>query len=138
MKPGPTPYLTTQEEKKLAEHLVLSAKVGCGNDSALVSNDCLDTPTFTVEQKLKYATSFEEGYDLVDVHYEAWLKINHPESARPGDTHQTLNNPLPSVGTSLPLSHSPSVALNNIPATVQRSPRISSGDAIVSHINLLL
>ena len=42
------------------------------NDSALVSNDCLDTPTFTVEQELKYATRFEEGYDLVDVHYEAW------------------------------------------------------------------
>ena len=98
------------------------------NDSALVSNDCLDTPTFTIEQELKYATRFEEGYDLVD---EAWLKINHPESARPGDTHQTLNNSLPSVGTSS-LSPSPSVALNNIPATVQRSPQISSGDATVS------
>ena len=105
VKPGPTPYLTTKEEKELAEYLVLSAKVGYDNDSALVSNDC---STFTVEQqelKYIYATRFEEGYDLVDVHYEAWLKINNPESARPGDIHQTLKNPLPSVGTSLYLSH---------------------------------
>ena len=68
---------------------------------------------------------------MVDVHNEAWLKVNHPESTR-GDTQQTLNNPLPSVGTSLPLSHSPSVALSNIPATLQRSPQISLGDATVS------
>ena len=40
VKPGPTPYLTTKEEKELAEYLVLSAKVGYDNESALVSNDC--------------------------------------------------------------------------------------------------
>ena len=42
VKPGPTPYLTTKEEKELAEHLVLSAKVyvGYDNHSALASNDC--------------------------------------------------------------------------------------------------
>ena len=30
VKPGPMPYLTTQEEKELAEHLVFSAKLGYG------------------------------------------------------------------------------------------------------------
>ena len=60
-----------------------------------VSSGCSDTPTFTIEQELKYATRFEEGNDLVDADYKAWLKINHPESTRPNNTRQTMNDPLP-------------------------------------------
>ena len=75
-----------------------------------VSSSCLDTPTFTIEQELKYAARFEKGYDLVDADYEAWRKINHPESTRPNNTHQTMNDSLPFVDASSPLSHSPSVA----------------------------
>ena len=67
-----------------------------------VSSNCLDTPTFTIEQELKYATRFEEGYDLVDADYEARLKINHPESTRPNNTCQTMNDPLPFVDASSP------------------------------------
>ena len=38
VKPGPTPYLTSQEEKDLADHLVLSAKVGYGKTRRDVMN----------------------------------------------------------------------------------------------------
>ena len=62
-------------------------------DCALMSNECLDTPTFTIEQELKYACRYEEGYDLADVQYEAWLKINHPDSARPGNAQLVLKDP---------------------------------------------
>ena len=75
------------------------------------------TTTFTVEQELKYAHRYEEGYDLADVHYEAWLKFNHP-----------LNDPLPSVGVT---SYSFSVTSNNRPASVQQSLQASSGGAAV-------
>ena len=88
------------------------------NDCASVCDECLDTPTFTVEQELKYARRYEEGYDLADVHYEDWLKLNH-----------SLNDPLPYVGVA---SYSSSVTSNDRPGTVQRSPQASSGDAAVS------
>ena len=81
-------------------------------------DECLDTPTFTVEEELKYARRYEEGYDLADVHYEAWLKLNHP-----------LNDLLPYVGVA---SYSSSVTSNDRPGTVQRSLQASSGGAVVS------
>ena len=66
---------------------------------ALMSNECLDTTNFTVEQELKYACRYEEGYDLPDKHYEAWLKINHPQSPKAGSTQQ-----VPSLSVSMSLS----------------------------------
>ena len=68
----------------------------------------------------------------MDADYEAWLKINHPESTRPNNTCQTMNDPLPFVDTSSPISHSPSVASSNAPATKHQSPQISPGDSTVS------
>ena len=68
----------------------------------------------------------------MDGDYEAWLKINHSESNRPNITHQTINDPLPFVDTSSPLSHSPSVASSNTSATIHRSPQRSSVDFTVS------
>ena len=38
-------------------------------------------PYFTVEEELQYANRYEEGYDLFDAHYQAWLQVNHPEDA---------------------------------------------------------
>jgi len=35
--------------------------------------------TFTIDQERKYAQRYEEGYDLPDTEYDAWLKINHPD-----------------------------------------------------------
>ena len=34
----------------------------------------------TIEE-LKYAHRYEEGYDLFDAHYQAWLQVNHLEDA---------------------------------------------------------
>ena len=109
------------------------------SDLALLNNERLDTTTFTVEQELKYACRYEEGYDLPDKHYEAWLKINHPQSPKAGSTQQ-----VPSLSASMSLSPknqnglqadstenaaslskcpSPaSVISNKNPAVVQRSP----------------
>ena len=38
-------------------------------------------PYFTIEEELKYAHRYEEGYDLFDAHYQAWLQVNDPEDA---------------------------------------------------------
>ena len=36
--------------------------------------------TFTEEQEVRFATRYEEGYDLHDDDYASWLAINHPEA----------------------------------------------------------
>ena len=36
---------------------------------------------FTPEEESKFETRYEEGYDLYDPRYSAWLKHHHPESA---------------------------------------------------------
>ena len=97
-------------------------------EKALVSNECLDTPTFTVEQELKYVRRYEECYDLADVQYEAWLKINHPHSARPGNAQQVVKDPLLPIGEASLSMHpfpSESVMSNNTPATytTQQPPK---------------
>ena len=40
----------------------------------------IDCCTFSVEEELHFSNRFEEGYDLYNPKYEAWLKINHPEA----------------------------------------------------------
>ena len=35
---------------------------------------------FSVEEELLFAVRYEEGYDLFDPRYEAWLKVNHSET----------------------------------------------------------
>ena len=37
-------------------------------------------PIFSVEEELRYVCRFEEGYDLFDSSYEAWLKVSHPKT----------------------------------------------------------
>jgi len=32
-----------------------------------------------------YACRYDEGFDLPDEQYEAWLRINHPEQFRQGN-----------------------------------------------------
>ena len=97
-------------------------------DYALMSNERLDTPTFTIKQQLKYAHRYEEGYDFSDVQYEAWLKINHPDSARLGNAQLVLKDPLLPIGeSSLSMHPFPSVTSNNTLATytVQQPPQTS-------------
>ena len=80
------------------------------SESAQTSNECLNITTFTVEQECKYAHSYKEGYESPDEHYEAWLKINHPQSPKVGSTQQvySLSGNIPPSGSaynsvSLPL-----------------------------------
>ena len=42
---------------------------------------------FSIEEGLQYANRFEEGYDLFDPKYEAWVKVNHPEAAGKSSTN---------------------------------------------------
>lgn len=36
------------------------------------------SPIFTEEQEKLYTKGFDEGFDIKDPNYEAWIKINHP------------------------------------------------------------
>ena len=86
-------------------------------------------------QHLQLSKRYEEGYDFTDVQYEAWLKINHPDSARLGNAQLVLKDPLLPIGeSSLSMHPFLSVTRNNTPATytVQQPPQTSSGDAAVS------
>ena len=47
--------------------------------SGEIVNSSLIEPTFSIEEQLRYARRFKEGYDLPDTKYEACLKIKHPE-----------------------------------------------------------
>ncbi|XP_065910921.1 putative uncharacterized protein DDB_G0290989 [Dysidea avara] len=93
-----------------------------GNDvpsDALSSMDC-DT-TFTIDQERKYARRYEEGFDLPDAQYEAWLKVNHPDHLR-GTAQQDTS------GGNTPTSHRNSGACSTQSAAIltangaQRSP----------------
>ena len=81
VKPGPTPYLTTQEEKELAEHLVLSAKVGYGKTRRDVMN--------LVETYVNSRRSKEQNQKEVTVSNGWWFKFkmrNPSLSLRRGDS----------------------------------------------------
>ena len=45
---------------------------------------------FSVEEELRFSNRFEEGYDLYDPKYEAWLKINHPDAVNKCSTNVFL------------------------------------------------
>ena len=81
VKPGPTPYLTTQEEQELAEHLVLSAKVGYGKTRQDVMN--------LVETYVNSRRSKEQNQKEVTVSNGWWFKFkmrNPSLSLRRGDS----------------------------------------------------
>ena len=43
------------------------------------------TPTFSAEEETLYARRFDEGYDLPDPRYKAWLDIHHPDADNVSD-----------------------------------------------------
>ena len=63
-----------------------------------------ESPQFIIEEELKFANRFEEGYDLFDPRYEEWLKCSHPESA--GKATMTSPSILLSISTPSGLSMS--------------------------------
>lgn len=46
-------------------------------------------PEFSEDEVRKYQTRFENGYDLHDERYEAWLRQSHPEALNPGSSSLT-------------------------------------------------
>ena len=70
------------------------------------------------EQELRFTTRYEEGYDLYDEKYEAWLKLHHPEAVNVKPKSCTPADPV-TPRTSLPKSAShlpsPSISTNMSP-----------------------
>ena len=86
-------------------------------------------PIFSVEEELRYAHRFEEGYDLFDSRYEAWLEVNHPEIVR--DNVRDILEPFTPVVTLHVVSHlcdssSPSLSCPSNSNTLSGSLTLSS------------
>ena len=71
--------------------------------------------TFSIEEELRYAIRFEEGYDIPDERYEAWLRINHP----PAIGHNPGVSTLQTTPSSTPVSPP-------CPSSSQHTPSTSS------------
>ena len=78
-------YLEDNDSGKSTDHLgdISSDKQPINNPSS--SLEC-DRPTFSIVQEWKYAQRHKEGFDSPDEQYEAWLRINHPEHTRAGNS----------------------------------------------------
>lgn len=50
-------------------------------DPMCETTDEPSSPLFTKEQEILYLKRYEEGYDLDDPGFVAWMKINHPEKS---------------------------------------------------------
>ena len=48
------------------------------SDQCSNSKATKEIPLFTVEEENKIICRCEEGYDLSDSHYKAWLEMKHP------------------------------------------------------------
>ena len=66
---------------------------------------------FTTEQERLYERRFQEGYDVKDPSYEAWVRINHPGDANSEccnsfsvQSQETLSSPKTSESSSAVLS----------------------------------
>jgi len=71
------------------------------------SEAATDSTLFTAEQQQLYEQRFQEGYDLRDPEYEAWLKITHPIDAgsEPRSDTSFVSNSTSSGKTCSPSSH---------------------------------
>ena len=58
-----------------------------------------------MEEELRFSNRFEEGYDLYDRKYEAWLKIHHPDAVNKCSTNVFV--PITSSTPVLPHASSP-------------------------------
>ena len=93
------------------------------------SRDITDgDPIFSIEEELRFARRFEEGYDLFDSRYEAWLKVNHPETVR--DNVRDILVPSSPVVSRHCDSSSPSVSCpstyNTLSGSLSSTPQIST------------
>ena len=81
---------------------------GKSSDQFDVLSDVLpsmDNSSFTVDQEQKYTRRYEEGYDLPDAEYDAWLRAHHPDHLRVATQPDTGGENTPtSVTTSATVS----------------------------------
>ena len=82
------------------------------------SSDSSEVELFTTEQEQLFKKRFEEGYDLKDPHYIAWLKINHADRCLSVDRHL-------SVSSTAGLSESSNSASGPIPKSVSITAGLS-------------
>ena len=80
------------------------------------THTCGGDPVLSVEEELRFAIRFEEGYDLFDPRNEAWLKSKHLEAEA---IDKSTTAPLaPNTPLKLQVSDPPSKAsLANTPQT---------------------
>ena len=75
-----------------------------------------------IEQERKYAHRFEEGYNLPDEYYEAWLKSNHLKHIRAcskpqGSYSPPMNKSPHSNSSTEQVSSAQSTALTSCPSS---------------------
>jgi len=92
-----------------------------GDRSAQKSRTC--SLEFSTEEETKFACFFEEGYNLPNIRYQAWLSVNHPDAVnseaptytletRPSS--QTLPGTQPLLTLPPPSEESSSIQSSNI------------------------
>ena len=81
------------------------------------------------EEKTKFARRFEEGYDLPDTRYQAWLSVNHPDAinseapiyileTRPSSQTFPGTQPVLTLPKHSPSKDSSSIQMSNIPGSM--------------------
>lgn len=79
---------------------------GClsSSDNLNGTNRSSEDSVFTMEEEVRFAIRFEEGYDLIDPKYEARLRIHNPESAGKVEMSKSPVLTSPSKVTDSPVS----------------------------------
>jgi len=101
-----------------------------GDRSAQTSHAC--SLEFSTEVETKFARRFEEGYDLPDIRYQAWVSVNHLDAVNSkapiytletGPSPQTLlgTQPLLTLPEHSPSEESSSIQSSNIPGAMSPS-----------------
>ena len=57
---------------------------------------------FTEEEELEFSRRHDEGYDLYDEHYLAWLSLNYPEEVESDSVAQFFNDVFPCTPLIIP------------------------------------
>ena len=96
-----------------------------GNDPD--GDDLFDAMEFSIEEELLFSRRWEEGYDLNDPRYDAWLNARHPSCVSPA--HQSSSTaPCQPTSISSPLPDQPSSIspADQLSSTVPRQPSYTS------------
>ena len=88
--------------------------------------DRLSGPVFTREEHTLFQTHYEEGYDVQDANYLAWLRIYHPCSIGSQSSSTVTSNP-PSLVTNPPsLASNPPSPAKNPPNLATNPPSLAA------------